>query len=92
MKHLSILIGMISIISCSNSTHENEKLKNAVNDTTISIRGNIIKISENEYRLDYYDVSESDSHVDFLQNEGFQSGGYSWEGGKTGETDHLKPE
>lgn len=80
MKHFSIIIGFFTILGCSNSITRNERLYNSLNDTTILIRGNIIEIGENDYRFDYYDVSESDSHSDYLQKKGFQGGGYSWEG------------
>lgn len=80
MRKLYILIGFMTIISCSNSFDKNDKLLNAIGDTTITIRGNVIVISANDYRLDYYDISEIDSHSNFLQNKGFQGGGYSWEG------------
>ena len=81
MKHLNILLGLTTfILGCNSSIDRNEKLINAINDTTITIRGNIIVLSENDYRFDYYDVSESDSHSDYLQQEGYQGGGYSWEG------------
>jgi len=68
------------LISCSNSIEKNSKLVNAICDTTISIRGNLIVIAENAYRLDYYDIDETDSHIDYLRKQGFQGGGYSWEG------------
>lgn len=80
MKQLSILIGLVTLLSCTKSIDKNEKLINAISDTSITIRGNIITLAENDYRLDYYDVSESDSHLEFLQNKRFQGGGYSWEG------------
>jgi hypothetical protein len=80
MKQLSILIGLVTLLSCTNSIEKNEKLVNAISDTTIAIRGNIITLADNDYRLDYYDVSENDSHLEFLQNKRFQGGGYSWEG------------
>ena len=80
MKQLSIIIGLVTFLSCTNSIYKNEKLVKAISDTTITIRGNIITLTENDYRFDYYDVSESDSHLDFLQKKRFQGGGYSWEG------------
>ncbi|PZX09549.1 immunity protein 51 of polymorphic toxin system [Breznakibacter xylanolyticus] len=80
MRLLSFIIGLTTLIGCSNSIEKNDKLVHAINDTSISIRGNLIKIAENDYRYDYYDVTENDSHSEYLQNKGFQGGGYSWEG------------
>jgi TonB family protein len=43
-------------------------------------RGTIVELAPNDFRLDYYDASEPDSHLAFLQQRGFQGGGASWEG------------
>ena len=71
MRLLSFIIGLTTLIGCSNSIEKNDKLIHAINDTSISIRGNLIKIAENDYRYDYYDVTENDSHSEYLQKEGF---------------------
>lgn len=39
-----------------------------------------MEISQSMYRLDYYDVSEKDSHYQFLSSQGYQGGGPSWLG------------
>ncbi len=80
MKNIIIIIGFIVFLGCNTSIEKNEKLVRAVQDSTITIRGNLITIAENDFRFDYYDVHESDTHLDYLQNNGFQGGGYSWEG------------
>lgn len=80
MRNILLIIGLVAIFGCNNSIEKNEKLVQALQDTTLTIRGNLIKIAENDFRFDYYDVSESDSHSDYLQNMGFQGGGYRWEG------------
>ncbi len=80
MRDILLIIGLVTIFGCNNSIKKNEKLVHALQDTTLTNRGNLIKIAENEFRFDYYDVSEKDSHSDYLQNLGFQGGGYSWEG------------
>ena len=43
-------------------------------------RGKIIELSENSFRLDYYDTNEKDSSYEFLSSNGFQGGGPSWAG------------
>ena len=39
-----------------------------------------MKVKETEFRLDYYDSSEKDSHYQFLESKGYQGGGPSWVG------------
>jgi hypothetical protein len=69
-------------MSCSDGSQiaKNDKLVNALNNSDLQIRGNLIEISSNEYRLDYYDVYEKDSHFEFLNEKGYQGGGPSWLG------------
>lgn len=80
MKNIIGILGFIVFLGCNTSIEKNEKLVRAVQDSTITIRGKLITIAENDFRFDYYDVYESDSHSDYLQKNGFQGGGYSWEG------------
>lgn len=44
------------------------------------MRGTIIEISETNFRYDYYDIYEKDSHLEYLDQKGYQGGGPSWEG------------
>jgi hypothetical protein len=83
-KYMKLLYTFLLLIlmSCSGSgqAEKNEKLVNALNNSTLETRGNLIEISPNEYRLDYYDVHEEDSHYEFLSGKGYQGGGPSWLG------------
>ena len=74
------ILVLILLNSCYIKTTQNERLSTALLDSTIPLRGNIITISLNEYRLDYYDVNEKDSDYKKLVAMGYQGGGYSWEG------------
>lgn len=69
-------------MSCGggSQTGKNDKLVNALNNSNLQIRGNLVEISPNQYRLDYYDVHEKDSHLEFLNERGYQGGGPSWLG------------
>lgn len=73
---------LLFLMSCggSNQTAKNDKLVNALNNSALKIRGNLVEISPNEYRLDYYDIHEQDSHYEFLNSKGYQGGGPSWLG------------
>jgi hypothetical protein len=42
-------------------------------------RGTVVAV-EGRFAYDYYDVSEPDSHVAFLQARGLQGGGPTWAG------------
>ncbi|WP_205500878.1 Imm51 family immunity protein [Rufibacter psychrotolerans] len=81
MKHLYIFI-LLLLMSCSkgSQTPKNEKLVLALNNPDLAIRGTLVEISPNEYRLDYYDVHEKDSHLAFLSKKGYQGGGPTWLG------------
>ena len=68
------------LISCNSQTSKNEKLTFALTDYKSEIRGKVIEINSKEYRFDYYDVYENDSHSDFLVSKGYQGGGPSWLG------------
>jgi hypothetical protein len=68
------------IISCSGKIEKNEKLINYLNNEKSETRGNLIEISKSEFRLDYYDVYEKDTHLKFLESKGYQGGGPSWLG------------
>ena len=76
-----IYIFLIFIVAnCSGQIEKNQKLINSLNDSEMEIRGNLIEMGENDYRLDYYDVYEKDSHYKFLESKGYQGGGPSWLG------------
>ena len=59
---------------------KNKKLLNALSNSEIKVRGNLVEISPEEFRLDYYDADEQDSHYNFLSLNGYQGGGPSWLG------------
>lgn len=80
MKYLMILLSFILFWSCSRTIESNPKLISALDDTRLSIRGKIIKFQNNEYRFDYYDLYEPDSHGAYLNELGYQGGGPSWKG------------
>jgi len=75
-----IIIFVFVIVSYYKQAKKNEKLVNSLTDKKVGIRGNIIEISKTEFRLDYYDIDEEDSHSEFLVSEGYQGGGPSWAG------------
>lgn len=58
----------------------NPKLINALSDTTVMIRGNLIELAASDYRFDYYDLDEPDSHGEYLTQLGYHGGGPSWKG------------
>ena len=74
------LFFIIVTLSCNGNATKNERLINALTDSTMTTRGNIIKISQTEFRFDYYDVHEKDSDLEILEKMKYQGGGYSWEG------------
>ncbi len=79
MKQIFIFFVFI-VTSCSGQTEKNQKLINSLTNKKIAIRGNLVKVKETEFRLDYYDSSEKDSHYQFLESKGYQGGGPSWVG------------
>jgi hypothetical protein len=79
MKLIYIFV-ILMVTACSGQTEKNQKLINSLNNTKMEIRGKLIEISETEYRLDYYDTYEEDSHYNFLDSMGYQGGGPSWLG------------
>lgn len=80
MKLIAQILMLLLFIGCSTPMEKNNQLLNALNNSEIKIRGNLIEISQTEYRLDYYDASEQDSHYNFLSSNGYQGGGPSWLG------------
>ena len=79
MKQIFIFFVFI-VTSCSGQTEKNQKFINSLSNKKIAIRGNLVKVKETEFRLDYYDSSEKDSHYQFLESKGYQGGGPSWVG------------
>jgi Immunity protein 51 len=79
MKFLSILL-VFFFFECSSNPTKNDKLVRALLDNTIPIKGHIVKISNAEFRLDYYDVYEKGSSVKLLEKLKYQGGGESWVG------------
>ena len=67
MKNIILILGLTIFISCNTSTEKNEKLVRAVQDSTITIRGNLIEIAKNDFRFDYYDgqpcETEKPTHI-----------------------------
>jgi hypothetical protein len=66
-------------LGCNSQEKKEPKLLEALTNVSITPRGLIHKI-DNEYRLDYYDTYEKDSHMRFLKEKGYQGGGPSWLG------------
>jgi len=79
MKSTKILL-LLLFISCNGQTQLNKELVFALSNESSETRGNIIDLSSTEFRLDYYDVYEKDSHFEFLSSKGYQGGGPSWLG------------
>lgn len=69
----------ILFFSCNNHELVEPKLKLAISNNKIIQRGVIHKI-DNQFRFDYYDVYEKDSHMKYLQEKNYQGGGPSWKG------------
>ena len=57
-----------------------EELFISLTDQRIEPRGHLVELEPRLFRLDYYDVSEPDSHYEFLSKRGYQGGGPSWLG------------
>ena len=79
MKFIAQLL-LLLMISCSAPMEKNEQLVNFLNNSELKIRGNLIEVGTDEYRLDYYDIGEPDSHYSFLSAKGYQGGGPTWLG------------
>jgi hypothetical protein len=79
MRTIIIVLLSILTVACVNPK-KNEKLIAALNDTTINIRGSVIEVPNSDFRYDYYDVHEKDSHFKQLTDRGYQGGGPSWKG------------
>lgn len=71
---------LITGSSCTAQTAKNEKLVEALNNSELVIRGTLIRVGQTDYRLDYYDYHEQDSHAEFLNAKGYGGGGPSWLG------------
>lgn len=56
------------------------KPSNAIVVDGATLRGTIVRVSENEFRYDCYDVDEPDSISAALQAKGYQGGGETWAG------------
>ncbi|MDA7502246.1 immunity 51 family protein [Chitinophagales bacterium] len=80
MKIILSTIFLFLFISCNGQVEKNELLTRSLTDTTLKIRGNLIELGTSDYRLDYYDVYEKDSHYKFLESRAYQGGGASWLG------------
>ena len=74
------LLFLLALMNCGSRIQINEELKKALSDPSITQRGNIVKLGESNFRLDYYDPYEKDSHVEYLTSRGYQGGGPSWSG------------
>jgi hypothetical protein len=74
-----IFVLAIVIVGCVQA-QKNDKLIKALNDTAIRIRGSVVEIPNNDFRYDYYDIHEEDSHFKQLTAKGYQGGGPTWKG------------
>ncbi|KAA3439114.1 Imm51 family immunity protein [Rufibacter hautae] len=81
MKFLYLIL-LLFLLSCNASSQapKNKKLLSALSDHNLKGRGNLVAITPNEFRLDYYDIHEEDSHLEYLNAKGYQGGGPSWLG------------
>jgi hypothetical protein len=79
MKRFLFTLSLIILLGCNSQEKKEPKLLDALTNVSITSRGLIHKI-DNEYRLDYFDVYEKDSHMIFLLEKGYQAGGPSWLG------------
>ena len=79
MKKILFLFSLLIFIGCNSQEKKEPKLLKSLTNNNITLRGQIHKI-DNEYRLDYYDIYEKDSHLKFLQEKKYQGGGSSWKG------------
>lgn len=80
MKYILSILGLLLLSHCAAPIEKNEQLLAAIQNPSIEMRGDLVKMTEDDFRFDYYDVSERDSHFRYLDKKGFQGGGYSWEG------------
>lgn len=86
MVRMNTVILFILLVSCTNVSDENQENKNESNKIQIlqtdymEMRGEIVEVSATEFRYDYYDIYEKDSHYEFFSNKGYQGGGPTWEG------------
>ncbi|MFK8059769.1 MAG: hypothetical protein AB8B78_06710 [Polaribacter sp.] len=79
MKKIFFILSLFIFFGCNSQENKEPELLDALTNNSIATRGQIHKI-DSEYRLDYYDVYEKDSHMKFLQKRGYQAGGPSWLG------------
>lgn len=74
---ISILL-LFACLSCVSTPEPSKELIAALNDDNLAIRGKIITIAPNDFRYDYYDIHEEDTHYDKLRSLGYQGGGVTW--------------
>ena len=79
MRFLVVLL-ILTICACKAQTLSNKKLVNALTNPKIKVKGTLIEINSQQFRLDYYDGDEKDSQIKFLNKNGYQGGGPSWRG------------
>ena len=79
MKKTLFSLSLLIFFGCNFQEKKEPKLLEALTNNSITPRGLIYKIG-NEYRLDYYDIYEKDTHMIFLEKKGYQAGGPSWLG------------
>lgn len=75
-----VLLLLVLLFACQQQYQSESKLFDALTDESVSIRGSLVEIDKRTYRLDYYDVYESDSHYEQLASRGYQGGGPTWLG------------
>lgn len=78
MKILFLIL-LVTSVSCAQEK-TSPILVRALTDKTITIRGSIVKVPNYDFRYDYYDIHEKDSHFKKLTAWGYQGGGPTWKG------------
>ena len=82
LRTMSLLIGA-TMFSCSKTPAREPQTTSTRNQVSIregTMRGTISEVDNGRFMYQYYDVEEPDSHYKFLEEQGLQGGGYSWEG------------
>lgn len=73
-----LIIILVSFLPLNANILSIMKLKNALTDNSVSMRGDISEISENQFIYQFYDYHEDDSHFSYFEEKGYQGGGDTW--------------
>jgi hypothetical protein len=76
---MSLAFGILGCAHAATPQPPTAEPRAAVASAAERTRGQIVAV-EGRFAYDYYDVSEPDSHAEFLQAKGFQGGGATWAG------------